>query len=389
MTFSEFSKLLYPLCGNGETPSNFLIALFGAITSSDSNPLFDKKPDYLKRIYEGKKFLTKKDATFILSNLEKGGFDTYIYDLLSEDALIKLCGNFEPYVGNATTDDITTKIADLFISILEQIAKGTINSIPVTPSSMPPTPLATNLNSLLLTEVSMRCPVCGRLLVRKVHGVSIVDDYHITDIYPSTPTPSQAVSIAMISKPLYKLDSLDNKTILCLTCENDYLNAFTIDAYNALIAKKQKAVAAFDAISRIDKIDIENSLAKIVHKLATIQEPELNNLLRFTALKVNKKILPVNILLKNDIENHVVQFYVYINELFAQESKQNSVLVERLTKAVQFASDELIAKGLSQQLVFDQMTIWLKNKTGADNDLACRILVSFFVQNCEVFNEIS
>lgn len=124
MIFSEFAKTLYPFCGNGETPSNFLVALLGAVTNEQSDPLFDKSSEYLKRIYEGQKKISKTSASYILCHLEKESFDSYIFNLVSDDALAELCDKFAPYAGSSTKDDISTKIAALFISILEEIARG-------------------------------------------------------------------------------------------------------------------------------------------------------------------------------------------------------------------------------------------------------------------------
>lgn len=359
LTFSEFAKLLYPFCGNGETPSNFLVALFGAVSTETDDPLFDKKGDSLKRIYEGKKRVTKKSASYILSHLEKSGFDTYLYDLVSDDALVELCGRFEPYVGNATKDDISTKIADLFVSILEEIAKGTpTTSLTVTAqTSFLPSLLSANVDSILLSEVSMRCPSCGNLLMRKTNGQTVVGDYRVTEIYPSAPSAAQAACLASIVKPTaYSLNSTENKTVLCLTCNNDYLSVFTPVLYNRLLENKLGAVALFDAVSRIDKVSVERSLSDIVSILAGITDADLASLLRFEALKVDAKILPSNVLLKNKIKNYATMFYLYIEELIAREATANSVVGNRLPQAVQFASDDLIASGLSQPQVFAQMT---------------------------------
>ena len=39
--------------------------------------------------------------------------------------------------------------------------------------------------------------------------------------------------------------------------------------------------------------------------------------------------------------------------------------------------------------IFDYIVNWVKTKTSTHSKEACEIVVSYFVQNCEVFNEIA
>ena len=46
---------------------------------------------------------------------------------------------------------------------------------------------------------------------------------------------------------------------------------------------------------------------------------------------------------------------------------------------------------LSQDEVVNELAEWIKNKSGVGNKnmRACHIVVAYFIQNCEVFHEIS
>ena len=52
-------------------------------------------------------------------------------------------------------------------------------------------------------------------------------------------------------------------------------------------------------------------------------------------------------------------------------------------------SMKLEKAGLSQQDVISQLSEWIRNKAGLGTEslLACNIVVSFFIQNCEVFHK--
>ena len=45
-------------------------------------------------------------------------------------------------------------------------------------------------------------------------------------------------------------------------------------------------------------------------------------------------------------------------------------------------------KGLDKKEIYKQMTNWFERKTGCDVE-ACQIMVSFFVQDCEIYEELS
>ena len=139
-------------------------------------------------------------------------------------------------------------------------------------------------------------------------------------------------------------------------------------------------------LEKFTNLDLEQALAEIVKKLSNLTQPEMDVLLRFNPTNVATKINQDN-LLKNDVLDDVSLYYNYINELLKEASKANSVFVDRLTKAVQFTSDSYISQGLKQTHVFNNIVEWLKTKSLSANTTACKIMASFFVQNCEVFYE--
>ena len=64
---------------------------------------------------------------------------------------------------------------------------------------------------------------------------------------------------------------------------------------------------------------------------------------------------------------------------------------ELIASEVKIAFKKLDNGTLSQDEIVEYLAEWIKNKTGVGNQhiTACRIVVAYFIQNCEVFNEIS
>lgn len=127
MTFAEFAQTLYPYCGDGRRPCDFVVALIGSsIEDTDDQrcSLLDGTPDYLNRIYNGTKRFPQKDATFILGHLSKANFADYISDL-SDDATEELSDALK-YKGITVEIkyDVASKCADIFAEIMTNCANG-------------------------------------------------------------------------------------------------------------------------------------------------------------------------------------------------------------------------------------------------------------------------
>lgn len=272
MTFNQFVQKFYTHCGNGNTQPNFLRELFSKISDAQEDPIFEQDDDYLRKFFKGTRKLPKKSASYLLTHLDRGKFDTYFYDLLADDALTELCNDFEPFVGNASINDITAKIADLFIKILKNI--------------------------------TTKKEVAGK-----------------------NPTTAE-----------------------------------------------------------IPNLVLERELTEIVKEL-TFLPPEKRKInLSYDPYKVDKKIFPENFSLIKEIKQDVVENYVFIEDLFKNASQTNASFFDQFASEVKYVCDNMISQPHSQEIVFYEMVKWLKNRVSCKSDIACRKIISFFVQNCEVFH---
>ena len=46
-------------------------------------------------------------------------------------------------------------------------------------------------------------------------------------------------------------------------------------------------------------------------------------------------------------------------------------------------------KTTNKEYIFNAMVDWIMKNTGSQSKAACEIVISFFIQNCEVFDEIT
>lgn len=239
--------------------------------------------------------------------------------------------------------------------------------------------------SLLLAQMFYKCAMCGNNVVRQ-RNTNVVKDYTILEIYPQQPTASQTTALTSATRPTYALNSISNKVLVCRTpCEQNYLSACTVEDYNLILSRKRNGEQILAANSNVPRADVEAALTDIVTAISSQPLDQLNISLRHDPLVIDRKIGTDEFLLKGQIRYHVTQYYVFIEGLLKAASKTNASFVRRLTTNVQNASSQFEATDLSRSQIYEQVSAWIATLGGTTNKLACDILTSFFVQNCEVF----
>ena len=111
--------------------------------------------------------------------------------------------------------------------------------------------------------------------------------------------------------------------------------------------------------------EIENELIAIIEKLSFVSDVELKTFeLKYKGVKVVNKLEVNYSLLRRKIESYVCTYYGFIKETMRNLVDEN-------------------------KLNFDLLADWVMSKNPLSSREACEILISFFVQDCEVFDEIS
>lgn len=135
MHFSEFAKLLHPICGNESKPNKFVLALVDTVmeeppndtdveksTDDNYNPLISLTPDYLNRIYDGSKNIPIQKALVILPRMDRDKFSK-VFDNPSMDALTSLCSALEAAGVAATPLNVGGVCFDLFEEAIKSCTK--------------------------------------------------------------------------------------------------------------------------------------------------------------------------------------------------------------------------------------------------------------------------
>lgn len=132
MSFSLFAKTLYPIIGNGQNKSDFVLSLVNEImdepmTDQDKalednnlyNPLEKYAPNTLEAYFSGKRRISEKSASAIIMRLNPNRFKEYLLGF-NENVINMLR---EAWKRELTSDDVVSFCTDFFSTILKDCAK--------------------------------------------------------------------------------------------------------------------------------------------------------------------------------------------------------------------------------------------------------------------------
>ena len=240
----------------------------------------------------------------------------------------------------------------------------------------------------LLAEAGYECPICHTSLVKQVKNTAI-KKYRIVNIYPEDITGLED-EFNNIAAPR-RIDSQGNKIVLCEKHAEEYLVEPTKEEYQKLKAIKDQMVANYSLRVDVNDMTLEDDIQTVLNGLmGDFDESELVEL-SMDALRIDQKIKPENHMLKNDEITRVLKYYNYINDLFSSMERDGTGDFDLIASEVNTAYKKLDNGQLTQEEVVDQLAEWIRNKSQVGSKFlrACHIVVAYFIQNCEVFREIS
>lgn len=245
-----------------------------------------------------------------------------------------------------------------------------------------------NEQSILYGETGGACPLCTRpIIFKKATSKHPEKGYEIAHIYPLNPTPAQAKALVNYAAPADR-NALENVMCLCPNCHREYDKDFKIEEYLKILERKK----GFLQVARAKLVTAECHLKEEVKDLLqtiidlTPEEAEITEVELDIATIKDKLKTNASPLLKRNIKRDVLDYYVTIRD-------EIKILEQRDQLTVRVLQNQINTYYLEMQriipdnkdLVFTYITQWMSTRTGKSID-AAKILTSFFVQNCEVFD---
>ncbi|MCM3732353.1 HNH endonuclease [Fictibacillus nanhaiensis] len=245
--------------------------------------------------------------------------------------------------------------------------------------------LSANENIFLFSEVEGMCPLCTKTLMYEKNGkkMKIFEGAHI---YPLHPTPTEK-KLLMNEERLHEdVNNLDNIIALCRDCHKKFDNPRTADEYRKLVKMKKLLISRTHARAGYSDFQIELEIKHIILALVDETDDTNESPLSMNALKLNTKAnKTLSKLTKRKIRNEITDYYFFIQKQFMQLDKQYPKSFDRIATQVKSFYLNISKTETSQENIYEQLTEWLSKKTENSSTVSCAIVISFFIQNCEVF----
>lgn len=244
-------------------------------------------------------------------------------------------------------------------------------------------------NIKLFNQTGGICPICLKPLIYEKNG-KLHKLYEIAHIYPLSPTEKEE-EILKNEKILFLVDKneLDNVIALCPNCHTKFDKPTTLESYREMYNIKKRLIDEEKIINSYSSYNIDREIINIVEKMFD----NVNNFadtLNYDLIDIKDKIYAKNAPLLHKVKMDVSSHFLLIKKLFSDLDKSNdNVTFESI--ACQIKNFYINVKKITddQELIYNQIAQWLKSKIGEGSIEAYKIIVSFFIQDCEVFSNVT
>ncbi|MCR2043716.1 ABC-three component system protein [Anaerosalibacter massiliensis] len=304
------------------------------------------EPDTIVEIVNGmtKKSIVRRDA-FVFEDFIAGVF---LYTVLNVENR-----NCEDSVKETTAEYIQSfedqKMDISFITTYSNLSMETAYEIAIDARSL-----------VLLAETGGKCQKCGRVLGIKKEG----NDVNYAKVVRLSET---------------------DEVVLCVECEREIQNA-SEEVKLALLSEKhdlEVLMAARDATSRYT---IEKQIEQVLREVDLMDVTD-DTQLKIEPVKVENKITEKR--LKERVLFDVRWLYQGVNDALDRLAGENKLNVDKFAKSVKRMYEDASESHISQSAIYNLLVETLFEKTGRKYREACEIIISYFVQRCEVFDEIT
>lgn len=240
---------------------------------------------------------------------------------------------------------------------------------------------------LFLKEVSFSCPLCGKILRHRRQGKTN-KLYEIAHLFPNSPTEEQYECLSTLPRLGNNSESYENKIALCKDCHDQQDYHTTQEDYLKLLKIKQHFLELTDLHEATLTMGLELEIAEVVKRVFSLREDEMASL-NYTPVRLTKKFSTNELLLKNRIGMYVTSYYPYIRDCFKELEGINGFRLTALSLQIKSCFTKMEGISDNKSDIFNKLVEWVMAKTLSTSRDACEAVISFFVQNCEVFHEIT
>lgn len=359
MTFSDLCRLVYPfLTRRCKSKAEVFDLLILNCISSKNEGLREKISHMSNRqkrnLFEGISSISKT-AQEIYPYLDTSTLVEVLNEEISDYSVDDFVETFGIYIEGMNKNNFPEKFSESFRTIILD------NSSLFRSAQLEGT---ASLRSKLFEEDNGKCPNCGRQL-----SLDSSDENAIVAIGLDGSSPSAS-----------------SKTIgLCRKCAELHRNGELQKDINSL---KENVERQSSIRNQTCDISFDEKLIVAVDNLLRNSKSQKTKL-SLRSLKISQKIDKYKeFALYNKIRTNVVMYFSSLYEMFSSLDGDKQRSYEILSSSIKIACIRAEEKAKSKEDVFNYLTDEISIIADCEKSIA-EIIVSYFVQSCEVFHEIS
>ncbi len=241
---------------------------------------------------------------------------------------------------------------------------------------------------ILFSDAEGICPLCSKPLIydkqEKNHK-----NFQIAHIYPLNPKKTEVNLLQ--NEELLSVDPNDLKNLICLcpSCHLKFDNPRTAKEYRSLLSIKKKMIKSSRERSFWFDSKIENEIIEIIELLSSTEiDLDTLDILNYNPKRIDDKIDDtITSLTKRKIHRNVQDYFHLIKSKFIELDSITPTTTETISTQIKNHFLRLRKENWSsnQKEIFDALATWLAKITNQNSNDATEIIISYFIQNCEVF----
>lgn len=178
----------------------------------------------------------------------------------------------------------------------------------------------------------------------------------------------------------------DIDLVLCVDCARDFANA-PPEKMKTLFQRKSYQKTKLEALNAIGTPGQKKAIQEAIYKLASLDLTH-DAELKYVPTEIEKKIVGDS-KLREDIIWNANYWFRAINTEIENAAEAKVLRPERFSKSFARMYDDVSDVAPTQRMAFDVLVTRLSGLIGDEYKPQCECIVSYFVQSCEVFDEIS
>lgn len=378
MEFKTFFSIMKNRISDGADVPYFFRDLIAMITTVSEKEWGTKKDPNTKltnnntlRTYS-KRGLPKTFSQNIVYRLD----DEMFIESLTEShlaALPLLAEDFKSYDASANSTNIARKLADVFVEIIRTSA-GIVepSALERQRQSQNELDLRNQYGDYLLNETGYACPFpgCGHSLITSSATGRAINSFNVVLIDKAE--GPQIENLLAVCPSCYATYSIDDNPRKSSELKN----------IKKILAEHQKSIQLLDSLSLEEGIvGVLSQIKKL--KMKDIEESSLD------PKELTQKIDPnENLILYNTIKSLVSIYYPSIHDIMINADKRGDIDYDEVQDQIHAMYKKLNKAKKTKEEIFNEIVEKI-HKVSLYEEIYCQIVVSFFVQKCEVFDAIA